>query len=479
MGRLVLARKSTNSNNSKKTEKGDSKPDSDQLDASQGESTENPDAPVVIEGEVEDVTEEVTEAAASEETEENDAEQSEDGVTDETDTDPATEEAKVEDDPLPVAPQSPVVEEKSSALPLVFGGVLAGLIGYGASHFGVLDQGNEPAIDTSAFEAQIAELGTQVGALSETQSGLASDLAGITPVDTAPISERLDALSADLEALKGMPAEFGEIPGEIVARIEALETQEVASDPASAEMAARLDTLESDVASTMATLTDRLTGLEDRLSDMQMALEADASGNMTDDQLAAFQSELEQLTTDATAQVEEAKARASAFEAEAAAAAAQAERTNALAALTSAVENGTAFQEELAFFDDPPKALTAVAETGMPTLNTLQRDFPDVARAALSTATVVPQDASAGERLTAFLKRQTNARSLAPIEGDSTDAILSRAEASVGAGDLVKSLEELSSLPEEAKEIVGPWMANAQARLDALSALSELSAAEK
>jgi hypothetical protein len=229
----------------------------------------------------------------------------------------------------------------------------------------------------------------------------------------------------------------------------------------------------------MASLTDRMTGLEDRLSDMQIAQEEDAEGSMAEDQLAAFQSELEQLTTDATAQVEEAKARASAFEAEAAAAAAQAERTQAIAALTSAVESGAAFQEELAFFDDAPKAQTAVAETGMPTLNTLQRDFPDKARAALATATVVPQDASAGDRLTAFLKRQTNARSLAPKEGDSTDAVLSRAEASVGSGDLVKSLEELSSLPEEAKDVLGPWMANAQARLDALDALSELSAAEK
>ena len=136
------------------------------------------------------------------------------------------------------------------------------------------------------------------------------------------------------------------------------------------------------------------------------------------------------------------------------------------------------FQEELSVFDDPPKALTAVAETGVPTMNDLQREFPDMARAALSTVTVVPQDASAGDRLTAFLKRQTNARSLAPQEGDSTDAVLSRAEAAVGAGDLEASLEELSSLSEDAKDVLGPWMANAQARLDALSALSEISAAE-
>ncbi|MEO9823642.1 MAG: mitofilin family membrane protein [Paracoccaceae bacterium] len=458
-------------------------PDSDQEDASLGAADENTDAPVVIEGEAEDITDEIVEAAKDD-----DASIEEDEVVaDDTVLDEESTQADALDSEVVPAAAPQVVEEKASTMmPMIFGGLVAGAIGYGASHFGAFDQTSETevaasAVDTSAFETQLSELSTELGALSEAQSGLAGDIAGITATDTAPLTARLDTLTADLEALQEMPVPSADLSSDVITRIEALESQEsnVAVDTTVSDaLATRLDTLESDVTSTMASLMDRVTGLEDRLSDIVIAQEDEAEGDMAQEQLAAFQSELEQLTTDATAQVEEAKARASAFEAEAAAAEAKAARTNAIASLTSAVEGGAAFQDELAFFDDPPKALTALAEVGVPTLGTLQRDFPDMARSALSVVTVVPQDASAGDRLTAFLKRQTNARSLAPKEGDGTDAVLSRAEASVGAGDLVKSLEELSSLPTEAKDVLGPWMANAQARLDALSALSEISAAE-
>jgi hypothetical protein len=75
------------------------------------------------------------------------------------------------------------------------------------------------------------------------------------------------------------------------------------------------------------------------------------------------------------------------------------------------------------------------------------------------------------------LKRQTNARSLAPKEGDDVDAVLSRAEAKLLEGDLEAAVSELSALPEEASAVMAPWMAQATTRMDALSALSELNAA--
>ena len=175
MGNLVLARKSTNSKNSEKTEKSDSQSDSDEIKASQPDGEENTDAPVVIEGEAEDITEDLADATDSGTSEpDTDTDQTTELVTSEKADDEAeaTEDApSASDDPLPAATPAPVTaQQSSSALPLVFGGVIAGLIGFGASHFGVLEPESDAALDTTAFETQVAELNTQLGALSDAHS---------------------------------------------------------------------------------------------------------------------------------------------------------------------------------------------------------------------------------------------------------------------------------------------------------------------
>ena len=503
MGRNTLARKSNHSNKSKKKTNGDSVSDSGESEVTPIETKDTDDAPVVIEGEAEDITDNVAEDADALE-DSVDPEQLDQDVVDaanevdeitETEVETVeTENSEIESTPPP--PPVAAEPQRGSVMPLVFGGIVAGAIGYGASYFDVLSQqgaNDEQAAveDTSALDARFDELSAELGTLSSEYSGLADEVAGIAPTDTAPLTERLESLSSDVAALQNLPTASDDVPAALVERMDGVEA-DLAGQLAG--LNEQIEALETDVTGQMASLTERISGLEDRLSDMQMAAEAapDPIDGMSEEQLATFQSELDQLTAQATAQVEQAtaqveqataevtaaKERASEFEQKAADAAALAERNGAIAALTSAVENGSGFAEELAFFDDPPKALTATAENGVPTLSALQRAFPDVARAALATATVVPQDASATDRLTAFLKRQTNARSLAPKEGDGVDAVLSRAEASVSNGDLVTSLEELSTLPEEAKDILGPWIADAQSRLDALAALSEISAAE-
>lgn len=484
-----MARKSTNSNKRKNVKRGDSLPDSDEIEAAAVETEVSDEAPVVIEGEAEDITEVIAEAEEAEESADNsEVEPVDEGASAAlSDSNEAqapeiesTERSDVEDEPATVPPAVVADPERSSVMPLVFGGLIAGAIGFGASHFGVLNQEQAPSVDTSAFDARFDALSSDIGSLTTDYSGLANEVAELAPTDTALLTERLEVLSTDLDVLS--------------TNVEALQNGVAPIAEVPATLIERIDTLEADIGDEIASLGERLSGLEDRLSDMQIAEESapNPTDAINEDQLAAFQSELDQLTAQAKAQVEqataqveeaalevsEAKARASEFEQKAADAAALAETKGAIAALVAAVENGSGFTEELAFFDDPPKALTATAENGVPTLSALQRDFPDMARAALATATVVPQGASAGDRLAAFLKRQTNARSLAPKEGDGTDAVLSRAEASVAQGDLEGSLAELSSLPDETKEVLAPWMTNVQTRLDALAALTEISAAE-
>ena len=81
---------------------------------------------------------------------------------------------------------------------------------------------------------------------------------------------------------------------------------------------------------------------------------------------------------------------------------------------------------------------------------------------------------NAADRFAAFLRRQTNARSLAPREGDDADAILSRAEAALSAGDLPTALSELDALPDSARTTMEGWISDAADRAAAVSAAAEL-----
>ena len=151
-------------------------------------------------------------------------------------------------------------------------------------------------------------------------------------------------------------------------------------------------------------------------------------------------------------------------------------RQAALIDLKAAVETGAPYAATLAGVGDVPAALAENAEAGVPTLQALQRDYPAAARRALASTEVIPEDASAGERLTAFLKRRTGARSLSPKEGDSPDAVLSRAEASLGEGDLETALNELEALPPEGRAAMSDWLEQAELRLSVVTAIDELTA---
>jgi hypothetical protein len=123
-----------------------------------------------------------------------------------------------------------------------------------------------------------------------------------------------------------------------------------------------------------------------------------------------------------------------------------------------------------------PEALATQAEGGVPTLAALRATFPDAARAALDDSLRAEAGGGTWDRLGAFLRSQTGARSLTPREGGDPDAILSRAEAAVQAGDLSAALAELSALPEAGKAALADWTARAGARVAALAALPGLAA---
>ena len=212
----------------------------------------------------------------------------------------------------------------------------------------------------------------------------------------------------------------------------------------------------------LAAIADRITALEER-----PVVVGTGDGG-------ASAAELETLRSSVAALLSNAKSVEQATADSAKAAAAQ----TAITKIVSAMDAGQPFPDAISILEgldlgeiDP--ALRDVAADGVASLNTLQNDFPDQARAALAAARASGvEDGQQG--LGGFLKRSLGARSVAPREGDDPDAVLSRAEAAINTGDLTSTLIELDTLPEEAQAAIADWRAAADARVAARAATDAL-----
>ena len=111
---------------------------------------------------------------------------------------------------------------------------------------------------------------------------------------------------------------------------------------------------------------------------------------------------------------------------------------------------------------------------GIPTIADLRDSFEDAARQSLEDALRANMGESWTERVSNFLRSQTGLRSLTPREGDDPDAILSRAEAALGAGRIADALVELDAMPDAGKPALADWVAEAGIRTAAEHALSQL-----
>lgn len=306
----------------------------------------------------------------------------------------------------PVQQPPPVAAKpKSIFVPLVFGGLIAGAIGFAiastmaTSDTGVLsDQIAQQARAIADLEGQVADL----SGLAGTQDDLGADLADV---------------AARLTALENLPRGEG-----------------VSAVPAIAAYEAELNNLRAQI-------TD--------------------------------------MTDIAQTELGAARAEAAAIEENAAAAARAAAARAALARLRTGMENGAPLGAALADLEDAiggsaPDALLA-AQDGVPTLASLQEQFPDAARAALATAR---REGVSGEEtggIGGFLRNQFDVRSVTPQDGTSADAILSRAEYAVRQGRLSDGLAEISALPEVARADLSDWLSQAEIRADAIAAVDILS----
>ncbi len=145
----------------------------------------------------------------------------------------------------------------------------------------------------------------------------------------------------------------------------------------------------------------------------------------------------------------------------------------AMSEIAAALENGTPFEAPLSVIETHvrvPQSLVSASVAGVATQSELRATFPDAARAALSASRkALGQDTGIG----GFLRTRLQVRSLEIREGNSPDAILSRAQAVLGEGELGHALDEIAQLPEAGQAAMDEWISQATTRHTALETFFE------
>ena len=287
----------------------------------------------------------------------------------------------------------------------------------------------------------------------------------------------VEAVVADLANLK---EQVSELRGLIQPQpdLSGLEGDIAALEDKVSELGPEIGEMQATTAEELSKLGTRLVGLLRRVEALETSSgDASLSGAVqTEEQLTRFRGQLDQLVADAEARIAGAEAKIAEVEARAleAGGALAAGNQFAIARLRAAVETGAPYSDVISTMEDVPSELTDHARTGVPTLHELQQEFPGVARAALAASRSISDEGTVGDRIVAFLRHATNARSLTPREGDSVDAILSRAEARVADSDLPAALAVLDSLPPASRSAMAGWVAKAELRLAVLGAMDVL-----
>jgi hypothetical protein len=341
-----------------------------------------------------------------------------------------------------IAPPPPTIVKNSPGfVPLVLGGVVAAGLGFGFAHY--VMPGFAP------LQAQLAQ-------------------------QTADIQ----ALRAELQALPkadsntALLAEIGAVRETAASALQAAEEAKTAATSISIPEPAAA----ADVSPQLAALADRLAAVESR--------PVDAGPSVDPAVIAQLTGEIDTLRDGLAAQKAAAEALVAEAETVRADAAAKAETVLLKAALTkveAAIQDGSPYAESLALLTNAgvaiPETLSANAETGVPTTAALAISFADPARAALEAGLRGNMGSTWTDRVGAFLRTQTGARSLTPQDGTDPDAILSRVGAAVTAGDLQTALTEIATLPEPAQAALSAWVDQAKLHLDAKTATVELATA--
>ncbi|WP_157089282.1 uroporphyrinogen-III synthase [Oceanibaculum pacificum] len=278
----------------------------------------------------------------------------------------------------------------------------------------------------AALEGRIARLEERQTALSEeigmVRSMLASEGGGSGSggaVDAGPLSERLDALEAEIKQV----SEAAQAGG-----LEELRGRQRALETALAEMP-RADPAE------LGRLREEIGVLREGVA-----------------KAAALDGRREALML-AVAQLATPMQQGAAYETE-------------MAAIARLVGAESGLEEELS-------VLKNHAAAGVPTIAVLADRFPDIAAAAVRAERAGESQSVVGETLNR-IAGLVSLRRTGQVEGETVEARTARAEEALERHDLAAAVSEMAALQGPAAEAVAPWMEDARARLAVNDALARL-----
>lgn len=360
--------------------------------------------------------------------------------------------ASVRHEEPPPPPREVVrIEKRGGAGPLILGGLIAGGLGFASAAYVIPHYFPQAASGDAS-----AEIGAELTSQTEKIAAVQSELEALKSTAPAPaaVPEEVTAGIAQLgdrvQALEQASAGIEERFGALETRIGAIESRPVTGDAASA---GALDAIRREMEGYRAEIADQLKAVEAAKGDIGAAAEAAAA------KVASVEAEAERLRGES-----EAAAKAAVL-------------TGSVARIMAALDSGAAIDGPVADLSAAgvkvPAALAEQAQ-GVPTLESLRESFPEAARDTLAVSVREASDPSTWGRITAFFRSQSGARSLSPRAGTDPDAILSRAEANLQAGDLANTLKELGTLPEAGKAVMAEWMTRAEHRQQAVEAADAL-----
>ena len=306
---------------------------------------------------------------------------------------------------------------------IVFGGILAGFVGFavGISDRVISTSNEEETLRSSLLEIELSNRLTELEQTVQIISDRYEDF--LASANLPVMSAQVDANSEQMKAVSTLSD-----------RLHTLESQ----------VEDMLNTFDVSIptADTMASIDRDLTALKASLTQQKQDLEVMFSEALQREEMASKQLQK------ATAQVSAAK----------------------LLESLNAGQNISNYIGELESLGIDVANAISTKSNGVVTLQALQTDFPSLARETLKAA----RESSETDGFWDFLKHQVNMRSVTPQDGNSLDAILSRAESKLKHDDVESALAELQALPETAKAKFSPWLEKAEKRVNAISAASEL-----
>ena len=334
----------------------------------------------------------------------------------------------------PARPASDIQPEPRSGgfgrfVGFVLGGAVAAGLGFGLAAYGVREgwpmlapPATGVAEDVAALRAELAQLALQ----SSDDSRLAAVEQKLTDLPTpATDTAQITALEQRIAALEALPPGAGAAPAalsEMQAQISSLNARLVEQQGAAAQISAEIE----------AQVQDRLKSAE---------------------------TEAETMRAEAEALRKSAETRA------------------AVLGLQSALDTGAGAESAALVLQQlgltMPDALSALIAAPI-SLPQLQDSFAPAARAALAASLQAQMGETMGERLSTFLFAQTGARSLTPRDGSDPDAVLSRIEDRLRAGDVAGARAQIAELPEPGQQALAEWATEADRYSAGQAALADL-----